>query len=304
MAAPERPRTSKTGAAFSSMVASLALTVIKLVVGLLSGSIAVIAEAAHSGLDFAAAAMTLWAVRVADKPSDANHPYGHYRLENLSALAQTLLLLLTCSWILYEAVQRLLGAVVVVHAPLIAALVLLVSIVVDVSRARLLNRAATEHNSQALEADALHFTTDIFSSAAALLGVGLAWATPVLRIPWMARADAVAAIAIAVVTLALSWRLGRRTIRVLTDEVSPELGSAIEAAVRGVPGVHEPIRVRARQSGDRTFVDVIAHVRGNMPMRTSHSVADEIEEAVRACVRSVDVVVHLEPTGKHHSTHE
>jgi cation diffusion facilitator family transporter len=294
----------KRSVALNSMLASLALTVLKVGVGIASGSIAVLAEAAHSGLDFVAAAMTLWAVRISDKPSDANHPYGHYRMENLSALGETLLLMITCVWILYEAIKRLLGEPIHISNPIVAVAVLMISIGVDWSRSRSLSRAAKEHNSQVLEADALHFSIDILSSATALLGVALVWATPRLGMPWLSRADAVAAIVIAVLTMLLSWRLGLRTVQVLTDEVSPKLRGELEATVRGVHEVHEPIRVRARISGDRTFVDVVAHVRSDLIVKESHAVADQIEEAVKASVGNADVIVHLEPTGKHRSTHE
>jgi cation diffusion facilitator family transporter len=298
------PLSDKTRVAFGSAAASLGLTLAKLAVGLASGSMAVLAEAAHSGLDFAAAAMTLWAVRASDRPSDANHPYGHHRLENLSALGETALLVVTCVWILVESVQRLRTPAVPMARPAAAAAVLVVSIGVDVSRARALRRAAREHASQALEADALHFSTDILSSAVALFGVGLASLVPVVGWPALLRADAVAAIGIAVLTLALSYRLGARAVRVLTDEVRPELRGELEQAVRAVQGVHEPIRVRARMSGNRTFVDVVAHVSGEITTECSHALADRIEEAVLARVRGADVVVHLEPTGVHRSTHE
>jgi len=302
---PAQPaRSDKRKVALHSMLASLGLTVMKVAVGIASGSIAVLAEAAHSGLDFAAAAMTLWAVRISDKPSDANHPYGHYRMENLSALGETLLLLITCVWILYEAIKRLMGEPIHLSNPIIAVAVLAISMGVDWSRSRSLAKAAKEHDSQALEADALHFSTDILSSATALLGVALVWATPRLGVPWLSRADAVAAILIAIVTVGLSWRLGLRTVRALTDEVSPELRKQLETAVRAVPEVHEPLRIRARISGNRTFVDVVAHVRADLSVSESHAVADRIEEAVHASVKNADVMVHLEPTGKHRSTHE
>ncbi|MBI5535930.1 MAG: cation transporter [Deltaproteobacteria bacterium] len=302
--AVDEARTDKRKVALNSMLASLALTGLKVGVGIASGSIAVLAEAAHSGLDFAAAAMTLWAVRISDKPSDANHPYGHHRMENLSALGETLLLVITCVWILYEAIKRLLGEPVHLSNPIVAVAVLMVSMGVDWSRSRALSRAAKEHHSQALEADALHFSTDILSSATALLGVALVWGAPKLGLAWLSRADAVAAIAIAILTIALSWRLGLRTVQVLTDEVSPELGAQLATAVRAVNEVHEPLRVRARISGDRTFVDVVAHVRSDLTVKESHTVADQIEEAVKVSVRNADVIVHLEPTGKHRSTHE
>jgi len=296
--------TDKRKVALNSMLASLGLTIIKLAVGVASGSIAVLAEAAHSGLDCAAAAMTLWAVRISDKPSDANHPYGHHRLENLSALGETLLLLITCAWILYEAGQRLLGEPKHVSNPAVAVAVLVVSMLVDWSRSRALSNAAREHESQALEADALHFSTDILSSGTAVLGVVLVWLTPRLGMPWLARADAGAAVLIALLTIGLSWRLGLRTVKALTDEISPELRDQIESVVRKVEDVHEPLRVRARVSGNHTFVDVVAHVPDSLSVKQSHALADRIEEAVRSCVKNVDVMVHLEPTGKHRSTHE
>jgi cation diffusion facilitator family transporter len=298
------PTTDKQGVALNSMFASLALCLGKLLVGLFCGSIAVLAEAAHSGLDFVAALLTVLAVRASDRPSDANHNFGHGRLENMSALAETFLLLVTCAWILYESVHRLLGAPTDVMHTGYAAVMLLVSIAVDISRSSSLRKAAKEHRSQALEADALHFSTDIFSSASALLGVALAWLSTQLHIAWLTRADAIAAILIALVTLGLSWKLGLRSVRVLTDEVPPELHRSIVEAVRAVQGVREPLRVRARFSGSRTFVDVVAHVPGDLPTKDSHSLADQIEEAVREAVSNADVLVHLEPTGAHRSSHE
>jgi cation diffusion facilitator family transporter len=300
----EDGRSDKQKVALNSMLASLGLTILKVGVGVASGSIAVLAEAAHSALDFVAAVMTLWAVRISDKPSDENHPYGHYRLENLSALGETLLLLITCVWILYEAIKRLLGDPVQMKNPLVAVLVLIVSIGVDWSRSKALSKAAREHDSQALEADALHFSTDILSSATALFGVILVWVTPRFGFPWLGNADAVAAILIAVLTIGLSWNLGLRTVRALTDEVSPALGVTLQNAVRVIKEVHEPLRVRARISGNRTFVDVVAHVRDDLTIQESHALADEIEEAVHGCVKHADVMVHLEPMGKHRSTHE
>jgi cation diffusion facilitator family transporter len=294
---------SKLGVAASSVLASFALTLGKLVIGLLTGSIAVLAEAAHSGLDLAATVMTFFAVRAADFPSDANHPYGHYKFENLSALFETFLLFATCGWISYEAIQRLLAPFSPVDRPYLGAMVLVSSIAVDLSRSRALSKAAKKHESQALEADALHFFTDILSSATALLGVALASLGPRLGFPLLVKADAVAALLVAIITFVLSWKLGVRAFRVLADEIPPLLQKQLEAAVRQVEGVHPPIRVRARQSGNRTFVDVIAHASDDLSMTASHLLADQIEEAIRAHIAKSDIVVHLEPVGEHRSTH-
>src|SRR5512143_572977 len=161
----------KNTAALNSVVAAFLLTSLKVVVGLLSGSLGILAEAAHSGLDFAAAIVTLVAVRAASKPADRDHAYGHGKVENLSALAETFLLLGTCAWIFRESVLRLTSKHVQVDASIWAFAVMSISIVVDISRSRMLYRVAAKHRSQALEADALHFSTDIWSSAVVILGL-------------------------------------------------------------------------------------------------------------------------------------
>ena len=163
----------KRSAALSSVIAAVGLTLFKIVVGLTTGSLGILAEAAHSGLDLMAAVMTFLAVRFSGKPADRNHLYGHGKVENLSALFETLLLLVTCFWIIYEATHRLLYHAVVLKITLWSFAVMITSIVVDLSRSRALSRAAKKYNSQALEADALHFSTDIWSSGVVFLGLAL-----------------------------------------------------------------------------------------------------------------------------------
>ena len=158
--------------AATSVAAAVALTGMKLGVGLWTNSLGLLSEAVHSGLDLLAALMTLWAVRISSRPADADHTYGHGKYENLSALAQSVLLMITCGWIVYEALARLLWRGQPEVTPNIWAFgVVLVSIAVDFSRARALKRVADKHHSQALEADALHFSTDIWSSLVVLLGL-------------------------------------------------------------------------------------------------------------------------------------
>ena len=208
----------KRAAALSSVIAAIGLTTFKLIVGLLTNSLGILAEAAHSGLDLVAAAMTYFAVRVSDKPADKEHPFGHGKIENLSALFETVLLLGTSAWIIYEAVQRLFFVSVKVEASIWSFIVMGTSIVIDFTRSRLLSRAARKYNSQALEADALHFSTDIWSSSVVILGlIGLSVARRIPGLDWMHKADSLAALVVAVIVIYISAELGWRTISALLD---------------------------------------------------------------------------------------
>src|SRR6267142_3327390 len=167
-------RTEKRSVAGSSVLAAMVITILKVLVGFTTGSLGILSEAAHSGLDLIAALVTYFSVRVSDKPADAEHQYGHGKVENFSAFIETGLLLLTCVWIVWEASRRLAGHHAVHIEPTIAAFtVLAISMLVDWWRSRELRRIARKYDSQALEADALHFSTDIFSSAMVMLGLGL-----------------------------------------------------------------------------------------------------------------------------------
>jgi cation diffusion facilitator family transporter len=286
----------KRRVALSSVLAALVLTGLKLIVGLLTGSLGILSEALHSGLDLAAAAITLIAVRVADRPADTRHLYGHGKVENLSALAETLLLLATATWVIYEAIQRLFFKVVEVEASLWAFGVMALSIVVDVSRSRVLMRAARKHESQALEADALHFSTDVWSSAvviAGLIGVRLAEMEP--RLHFLVRADAVAAIGVSCIVILVGARVGQRAIAALMDTAPEGTVEKVKAAVRQVTGVVDCENVRVRGSGADIFVDVTVKVKGDQPLTAAHAIADQAEEAVRRVLPRADVVVHTEP---------
>ena len=202
----------KQSAALTSLAAAIALTTFKIVVGWSTGSLGILAEAAHSGLDLIAALMTVFAIRWAERPADATHPYGHGRIETVSALFETMLLIVTCGWIVNEAVRRLWGGQMDIEVNVWSFTVVLTSIVVDVSRSRVLSRAAEKFKSEALEADALHFRTDIWSSSVVLLGlicVTIAHRWPALTI--LESADAIAALFVAGITLYVSLRLGIRT---------------------------------------------------------------------------------------------
>jgi cation diffusion facilitator family transporter len=292
---PGLPDGEKRSVALYSVLAALLLTGTKIAVGLWTGSLGIVAEALHSGLDLAAALVTLWAVRVSGRPADAEHAYGHGKIENLSALFETLLLLGTCVWILWEAVARLFfRAAVHVDANLWAFLVVIFSIIIDYSRSRALLRVARKYESQALEADALHFSTDIWSSAVVLLGLLGVLAAHELDVLWLAKADAVSALGVAGVVVWISLRLGRKSVDDLLDSVPPELGRRIAAAAK-VADVREVRQVRVRRSGPGLFVDLALVLAPGESLDRSHEIADRAEAAIKEQFPRADVVVHLEP---------
>jgi cation diffusion facilitator family transporter len=286
----------KSSAALASVGAALFLLILKLVVGLLSGSLGVLAEAAHSGLDLAAAILTLLAVQTAGKPPDSGHAYGHGKIENLSALVQTLLLLVTCVWIVLESIHRLVGSDVRVDASIWTFVVMLISIAVDISRSRMLYRVAAKHRSQALEADALHFSTDIWSSSVVIVGlagVKLADWYPDLGI--LTKADAVAALFVAGLVAMVSGRLGLRTVQALLDASPEGVADQIKTRVEAMPEILDCHAVRVRHSGPHCFVDLHITLDGNLPLHVAHTLTERVEQVVTEILPEADVTVHPEP---------
>lgn len=289
----------KSAAALSSVIAAVGLTSFKIIVGILTNSLGILAEAAHSGLDLVAAAMTFFAVRVSDKPADAGHPFGHGKVENLSALFETLLLLATSGWIIYEAVQRLFFVEVKVEASIWSFIVMGTSIVIDYTRSRILYRAARKYKSQALEADALHFSTDIWSSAVVILGlIGLTISRFVPGLGWMHRADAIAALVVAIIVIYVSAELGWRTISALIDSAPKGLAEKIEQVASSIPGVVDAHAIRIRPSGAHVFVDMHVTMDGNLTLNAAHDATETIEKVVHDVISPSDVTVHVEPAIK------
>jgi cation diffusion facilitator family transporter len=286
--------------AFSSVLAAVGLATFKLVVGLATNSLGILSEAAHSGLDLIAAAVTFFAVRVSDRPPDREHPYGHGKIENLSALIETLLLLATCAWIVYEAIGRLLEPVHV-ETSIWSFVVMGASIAIDVTRSRALLKAARKHNSQALEADALHFSTDVWSSSVVIAGLLAVWAGQLLHASspalsdWLMRADAIAALGVSVIVVYVSVQLGRRTIEVLLDTAPRGVAERIERAVLQVPGVTGVQRLRVRPSGPATFVDISVAVARSASLEEADAIARQVEQAIQGLAAHIDVVVHVAP---------
>lgn len=274
--------------ALTSVVAAVFLTSFKLSVGLWTNSLGILSEAAHSGLDLLAAIVTLFAVSYADRPADEDHPYGHGKLENISALIETLLLVATCAWIMYEAIDRLLMHVHHVETTVWSFIVMATSIVIDVSRSRALYRVAKKTKSQALEADALHFSSDVWSSMAVIAGLVFVW----MGYPEF---DAVAALLVAVLVLSASYRLGKQAIDALMDRIPKTLYTKVEHAIESVEGVEEVRSMRIHLSGSRQFIDTTVAIERTLPFQSAHAIMDRIEKSVRDVESSADVIVHAEP---------
>jgi cation diffusion facilitator family transporter len=289
--------------ALSSVGAAIGLTTLKIVVALFTGSLGILAEAAHSGLDLVAALMTFLAVRVADRPADATHNYGHDKVENLSAFLEVALLLLTAFWIIYEAIQRLLNHEIRVDISIWAFTVILISMVVDFTRSRALLRVARKLGSQALEADALHFSTDIWSSLVVILGLLVVYLSQHFQLPsWLGQADAAAALGVSGIVIWVSIRLARETIDALTDRAPGELAEQIKVHIEQVKDITEVRRVRTRRAGNKIFADVIIAAPRTLTFEQTHMLTENVEKATidHAHIISpqgeIDVVVHVEPT--------
>ena len=285
-------QSEKQAVALNSVYAAVAITGLKIAVGITTGSLGILSEAAHSGLDLVAAVITLFSVRVSDKPADADHQYGHTKVENFSAFIETGLLLATCVWIVYEATSRLFFHSVEIEPSVWAFLVMGISIAVDVWRSRRLKRVAEKYDSQALQADALHFGTDIWSSSVVILGLGLVLAGRTFSIPWLAKADPIAALIVACIVVYVSSRLARETIDALLDGSPPGIRSKIISEVSRVDGVLGVDRVRIRRGGSKYFADISVAMPRNVTFQKSEQVANDAVSVVRELLPEADVVVN------------
>ncbi len=286
-------------AAATSVVAAIFLTGMKLVIGLMTGSLGILAEAAHSALDLAAALITFFAVRVSDRPADESHPYGHGKVENLSALAETALLLITCVWIIYEGINRIFFENVQLDPSIWAFLTMGVSIVIDYSRSRVLYRAAKKYNSQALEADALHFSTDIWSSSVVIVGLALVKLGEMTgQTALLSRADAIAALVVAGIVIYVSIALGKRAVDALIDRAPIGLAQQISNAVARVDGVRQVLQTRVRGSGNQIFVDLSIAVPRHLSFEESHTVTQAVQDAIHQLESKADVVVNTVPVSE------
>jgi cation diffusion facilitator family transporter len=272
--------------ALVSVFAAGGLALLKLVTGLISGSLGLLSEALHSGTDLVAALLTFFAVGVSGRPADRHHAYGHGKAENLAALAEAAFLALLSLVVAYAAIRRF-GDPPELELAWWVFAVIGVVIVVDATRMLLSFRAARRYGSAALQSNAIHFGSDLAGSTAVL--VGLLFARE-----GHPEGDAVAALFVAALVILAAVRLMRGNVDVLMDSVPDEAEAAARAAIAEVPGV-ELRRLRMRQAGNRQFADVVIGVPGGAAVGQGHAAADAVEEAVQHALPRSDVVVHVEP---------
>jgi cation diffusion facilitator family transporter len=273
--------------ALTSIIASVFVTVMKLVVGFFTQSLGVQSEALHSGIDLIAVTTTYFAVRKADMPPDSEHLYGHGKAENLASLIETILLLVITVWISYEAYERFIQNTVP-DVNIYSIIVMLSAIGIDFTRSRALSRTAKKYRSQALGADAVHFSTDLISSTVVIIGLVLM----ILNVP---KVDSIAAIGVVVVILVAAYRLGKKSINTLMDRAPEGLVKLVTDEARNVEGVEKIGQVRLRESGARTFIDITVFIDKVLPLELAHGVTDRLSRRIQSVIPGSDVIVHAEP---------
>jgi cation diffusion facilitator family transporter len=285
----------KQRVARDSMLAAAVMTVLKLAAGLVSGSLGVLSDAAHSGLDLVGAALTYFSVRVSDMPADEDHTYGHGKIENLSALGEAVLMAISCAWIIFEALSRIFNHRVELHHSLWPVLVLLLSIAVDFWRSRKLRVVAIQTGSPALATDAFHFASDIWSTVAVLGGLAASWLGALMGVGWLKFADPFAAVVVSLMILRLTMLLGKETIAVLMDAIPTETRRQLVREVEHVGGVLAVEKARVRRAGAGHFVDLTLAMPRRFTFEHTGELVEAATEAVHRVLPEADVVVHAIP---------
>jgi cation diffusion facilitator family transporter len=260
----------------------------KLIVGIVTNSLGILSEALHSGIDLIAAFTTFYAVKKSEAPPDSLHMYGHAKVESLASLVETVLLFLTCAWIVYEGISRLLLRTVEVDLGLSALAVMLISMIVDFSRSRVLMKTAKEFRSQALEADAIHFSTDLISSTVVIIGV-------LISMIGFQQFDSIAGLGVAAVTAFIGYRLLKKSTHTLLDGAPAGVVQQIIENARSIEGIQKVGRVRVREAGAKTFVDLEVHIDRDLELETAHELTESVCRIIQEKIPGADVVVHAEP---------
>ncbi|HWE87809.1 MAG TPA: cation diffusion facilitator family transporter [Terracidiphilus sp.] len=285
----------KRAVALRSMMAAAGMTALKLAAGLLSGSLGVLSDAAHSGLDMAGSALTFFSVRVSDKPADEDHTYGHGKVENISAFVEAGLMAISCAWIIVEALQRITRQTVQIHHSIWPVLVLVTSIGVDYWRSRKLREVAERTGSPALATDAFHFASDIWSTLAVLAGLGASWAGGYYHVSWLRLADPFAAMVVSLMILRITMQLTRDAIGALTDQVPAQMRQRIIREVERVEGVMAVEQARVRRSGPSYFADLTLALPRRTTFERTNKLVGAATDAVQRALPDADVVIHTVP---------
>jgi cation diffusion facilitator family transporter len=285
----------KRRVALNSMLAAGAMTLLKLAAGLLSGSLGVLSDAAHSGLDMVGSALTFFSVQVSDRPADEDHTYGHGKFENFSSFGEVLLMAVSCAWIIWEAVERIARNSMELRHSVWPALVVTASMGVDYWRSRQLRAVAERTGSSALATDAFHFSSDIWSSFAVLCGLGASWAGMRYGIGALRYADPLAAVVVSLLILRLTARLGREAVSVLLDEIPAETRRRLVEDVARVPGVLAVEQARVRRAGASHFADLTLALPRRFTFEHTGELVRAATEAVHRTLPDADVVIHTVP---------
>jgi cation diffusion facilitator family transporter len=279
--------TPKERVAFFSVIAAIGLVVTKIIIAVATNSLGILSEALHSSIDLIAAFVTLAAVRMAERPADADHHYGHEKVESLSSLFETALLFVTCGWIVYEAVHRLISPVEV-DVTYIAIGVMVFSIIVDFTRSRALHKMAKRYKSQALEADAIHFSTDLLSSVVVIIGI-------VFTMMGFKSFDAISALGVAAITAVIGYRLWKRSIHTLMDGAPEGISEMVADEAMRVREIRGVDQVRVRETGPKVYIDCTVFIDKVVPLEQAHRVTDEFTRRIKKRVDNAVIMVNAEP---------
>ncbi len=279
----------KVKVALNSLFAAIFITGIKILAAYFSGSLAILTEVVNSGIDIFVCLVTIFSVKYAAKPADDDHNYGHEKAENISALIQVLFLFGTSSFILYEAVQRIfLGKHPDLNITIWTFAALITSMVIDFIRARALNKIADETKSNALKADALHFSSDIMSSMIVIVGL-------IFSYYGFDKADAISAFVVALIIILLGVKMSRKAIDSLLDRVPPGLSEKIRYETLLIEGVEGIRNFRIRSTGPKIFIDMVINISRIIPFSKAHDIMDAVERRLNQLIDNADIVIHSEP---------
>lgn len=280
----------KTKVAFLSIVSNSTLIVMKIVAGILSGSVSIISEAIHSSMDLLASLIAFYSVNVSSKPADKEHPYGHGKIENISGVIEGLLIFLAAFLIIKEAILKLIhpAEIAVVY---VAITVMVISAVVNIIVSRILYKVAEEEDSIALKADALHLKTDVYTSA------GVAFGLLLIKITGIEFLDPIVAISVACLIIKEAWELCRHSFGPLIDScISQEEEEKIQKVIQEYKeNVIDYSKLRARRSGQYKLIDFTIIVSESLSLKEAHEISDQIEKQIEACIHNTDVLIHIEP---------
>lgn len=279
----------KMNIAKTSMFAAVFIVLIKFLATYLSGSLGVMSELFHSSTDLIATIATIVSVKYSAKPPDAMHNYGHEKIESFSALFQVIILVAMCAYLIYESIERMINHIPV-NISIFTFSVIIICIVIDISRSRALRKVAKETKSQALEADSLHFASDIWSSVVVLIGMVFTYFN---LSPY---ADPISAIAVSVLIIIATFRLTKRAFDALMDRVPSGLRENICKEVKIMEGVEGIKSLRIRSSGSKIFIDMVILIARMKMFSQTHEIMDSVERKIKELVPSADIVIHSEPT--------